>query len=144
MPVGVGPRRLVFLDLGEGRFQPQQVQVGAEADGMYEVLSGLHAGDRVFLQLPAVGERADHPGFAGVIIKINRRPAHARDGQVVFEIIPAEFDQHHIAAGIEVFEDRDDFDIEAVDFRAQEDRKSIPLHAGANFADAHVFGGIKE
>jgi Cu(I)/Ag(I) efflux system membrane fusion protein len=42
-----GPRRLVFVDLGEGRFRPQEVQIGAEANGMYEVLSGLSAGDRV-------------------------------------------------------------------------------------------------
>lgn len=42
-----GPRRLVFVDLGEGRFRPQEVVVGAEAHGMYEVLSGLKAGDRV-------------------------------------------------------------------------------------------------
>jgi Cu(I)/Ag(I) efflux system membrane fusion protein len=45
--VYTGPRRLVFVDLGEGRFRPQEVQVGAEADGMFEVLSGLHAGDVV-------------------------------------------------------------------------------------------------
>jgi Cu(I)/Ag(I) efflux system membrane fusion protein len=45
--VYTGPRRLVFVDLGEGRFRPQPVHVGAESDGMYEVLSGLQAGDRV-------------------------------------------------------------------------------------------------
>lgn len=45
--VYTGPRRLVFVDLGEGRFRPQPVQVGAEHEGMYEVLSGLQAGDRV-------------------------------------------------------------------------------------------------
>jgi Cu(I)/Ag(I) efflux system membrane fusion protein len=45
--VYTGPRRLVFVDLGEGRFRPQEVEVGAEADGMHEVLSGLHAGDVV-------------------------------------------------------------------------------------------------
>jgi Cu(I)/Ag(I) efflux system membrane fusion protein len=45
--VYTGPRRLVFVDLGEGRFRPQEVQVGTEADGMDEVLSGLTAGDRV-------------------------------------------------------------------------------------------------
>ena len=42
-----GPRRLVFVDLGEGRFRPKEVQIGAEANGMYEVLSGLGAGDVV-------------------------------------------------------------------------------------------------
>ncbi|HEY3233770.1 MAG TPA: efflux RND transporter periplasmic adaptor subunit [Polyangiaceae bacterium] len=45
--VYTGPRRIVFVDLGEGRFRPQEVQVGMEADGMYEVLSGLSPGDVV-------------------------------------------------------------------------------------------------
>jgi multidrug efflux pump subunit AcrA (membrane-fusion protein) len=45
--VYTGPRRLVFVDLGAGRFRPQEVRVGTEADGMYEVLEGLQAGDMV-------------------------------------------------------------------------------------------------
>ena len=45
--VYTGPRRLVFVDLGDGRFRPQEVHVGATADGMVEVLDGLKAGDRV-------------------------------------------------------------------------------------------------
>jgi Cu(I)/Ag(I) efflux system membrane fusion protein len=45
--VYTGPRRLVFVDLGDGRFRPQVVKVGTEANGMYEVLSGLTPGDRV-------------------------------------------------------------------------------------------------
>jgi membrane fusion protein, copper/silver efflux system len=45
--VYTGPRRLVFVDLGEGRFRPQEVRLGTEANGMYEVLAGLAAGDRV-------------------------------------------------------------------------------------------------
>jgi len=43
--VYTGPRRLVFVDLGEGRFRPQEIRVGVEADGRYEVLAGLHEGD---------------------------------------------------------------------------------------------------
>jgi Cu(I)/Ag(I) efflux system membrane fusion protein len=42
-----GPRRLVFLDLGEGRFRPREVQLGARSGDFYEVLAGLQAGDRV-------------------------------------------------------------------------------------------------
>jgi Cu(I)/Ag(I) efflux system membrane fusion protein len=42
-----GPRRLVFVDLGDGRLKPSQLRVGTEANGMYEVLEGLHAGDMV-------------------------------------------------------------------------------------------------
>ncbi len=45
--VYTGPRRIVFVDLGDGRFKPQEVKVGAVADGMYEVLEGLQAGDVV-------------------------------------------------------------------------------------------------
>jgi Cu(I)/Ag(I) efflux system membrane fusion protein len=45
--VYTGPRRLVFVDLGEGRFRPQEVTIGAQASGMSEVLSGLQAGDKV-------------------------------------------------------------------------------------------------
>jgi Cu(I)/Ag(I) efflux system membrane fusion protein len=45
--VYTGPRRLVFVDLGQGRFRPQEIRVGAEANGMYEVLAGLSPGDTV-------------------------------------------------------------------------------------------------
>jgi len=45
--VYTGPRRLVFLDLGQGRFKPQEVRVGTQAEGMYEVLDGLQPGDVV-------------------------------------------------------------------------------------------------
>ncbi len=45
--VYTGPRRLVFVDLGEGRWKPTEVQIGAEAAGNYEVLSGLSEGDMV-------------------------------------------------------------------------------------------------
>jgi len=42
-----GPRRLVFLDLGEGRLRPQEVKLGMQGEGSYEVLEGLKEGDRV-------------------------------------------------------------------------------------------------
>jgi Cu(I)/Ag(I) efflux system membrane fusion protein len=45
--VYTGPRRLVFVDLGEGRFKPQEVRLGPESDGNYEVLEGLAPGDLV-------------------------------------------------------------------------------------------------
>lgn len=45
--VYTGPRRLVFVDLGGGRFRPQEIHVGTEAGGMYEVLDGLAPGDQV-------------------------------------------------------------------------------------------------
>jgi Cu(I)/Ag(I) efflux system membrane fusion protein len=42
-----GPRRLVFVDLGEGRLKPQEIQVGVRSGDHYEVLAGLEAGDMV-------------------------------------------------------------------------------------------------
>lgn len=45
--IQTGPRQLVFVDLGEGRLKPQQVQLGRKSNGSFEVLSGLKEGDRV-------------------------------------------------------------------------------------------------
>jgi Cu(I)/Ag(I) efflux system membrane fusion protein len=45
--VYTGPRRLVFVDLGEGRLRPQEVTLGARTDDRVEVLGGLAEGDTV-------------------------------------------------------------------------------------------------
>jgi Cu(I)/Ag(I) efflux system membrane fusion protein len=42
-----GPRRLVFVDLGDGRLRPQDVTIGARAGDTVEIVAGLAAGDRV-------------------------------------------------------------------------------------------------
>lgn len=42
-----GPRRLVFLDLGEGRLRAQPIEVGVKSGDFLEVLSGLDEGDVV-------------------------------------------------------------------------------------------------
>jgi Cu(I)/Ag(I) efflux system membrane fusion protein len=42
-----GPRRLVFVDLGEGRLRPQEVELGVKSGDFYEVLAGLAEGDVV-------------------------------------------------------------------------------------------------
>ena len=42
-----GPRRLAVVSLGEGRFQPREIRVGAEAQGFYEVLEGLREEERI-------------------------------------------------------------------------------------------------
>jgi len=42
-----GERRVVFVDLGDGKLAPRDVRLGARAGGWYEVLGGLVAGDRV-------------------------------------------------------------------------------------------------
>ena len=45
--VYTGPRRLVFVDLGDGRLRPQEVTIGARSGEVVEVTSGLHAGDLI-------------------------------------------------------------------------------------------------
>jgi Cu(I)/Ag(I) efflux system membrane fusion protein len=42
-----GPRRLVFIDLGEGRLRPQEIKLGAKSGDFYEVSSGLNEGEKV-------------------------------------------------------------------------------------------------
>lgn len=42
-----GERRLVFLDRGEGRYEPREVTLGSRTASGYEVVSGLARGDRV-------------------------------------------------------------------------------------------------
>jgi Cu(I)/Ag(I) efflux system membrane fusion protein len=42
-----GPRRIVFVDLGGGRFEPREVRLGAKNEGSFEVLAGLQEGDVV-------------------------------------------------------------------------------------------------
>lgn len=45
--VYTGPRRLVFVDLGEGRLRPTEVKLGVHTGGYYEILEGLKEGDLV-------------------------------------------------------------------------------------------------
>ncbi len=42
-----GANRVVFLDLGDGRLQPQRVQIGLRNNGWIEILDGLKKGDTI-------------------------------------------------------------------------------------------------
>lgn len=42
-----GDRPIVFLDLGDGRLAPRQIETGARVEGGYAVFSGIAEGDRV-------------------------------------------------------------------------------------------------
>jgi RND family efflux transporter MFP subunit len=45
--IQTGERTLVFVDKGEGRYEPREVALGARVAAGYEVLRGLTAGERV-------------------------------------------------------------------------------------------------
>jgi len=42
-----GEHQVVFVDRGNGYFEPRPVQIGAQADGRVEILSGLKPGERI-------------------------------------------------------------------------------------------------
>jgi Cu(I)/Ag(I) efflux system membrane fusion protein len=42
-----GKRQLVYVDKGEGNFEPREVSVGMKSGGMVEITKGLKAGERV-------------------------------------------------------------------------------------------------
>ncbi|CAN7229316.1 efflux RND transporter periplasmic adaptor subunit [Rhizobium sp. LjRoot254] len=45
--IDTGERQVVFLDLGDGRFEPRNVKTGLRGDGRVEIAEGVKAGDRV-------------------------------------------------------------------------------------------------
>ncbi len=45
--IDAGDRQIVFLDRGEGRFEPREVRLGPQVGAGFQVLSGLAEGDRV-------------------------------------------------------------------------------------------------
>ena len=42
-----GQRQIVYVDKGDGNFEPREVMLGARAEGFREVLKGLKAGEKV-------------------------------------------------------------------------------------------------
>lgn len=48
--VYAGPRRIVFVEHGSGRFEPRTPRLGITAAGLVEVLEGLSAGDQVVVK----------------------------------------------------------------------------------------------
>jgi Cu(I)/Ag(I) efflux system membrane fusion protein len=42
-----GIRKVVFVDKGNGHYEPKEVKLGAKMDGYYQVLSGLEEGEKV-------------------------------------------------------------------------------------------------
>lgn len=48
--VYAGPRRIVFVEHGSGRFEPRTPRLGITAGGLVEVIEGLAAGDQVVVK----------------------------------------------------------------------------------------------
>jgi membrane fusion protein, copper/silver efflux system len=44
--VDSGSRQVIFIELGEGRFEPRNVKLGRRGDGFVEILSGLTEGEK--------------------------------------------------------------------------------------------------
>ena len=42
-----GVKNIVFVDMGDGYFEPREVKLGAKGEGVYEVLAGVAEGERV-------------------------------------------------------------------------------------------------
>ena len=45
--IDTGRRQIVYVDKGEGYFEPREVTLGVRAGGMVEVLKGLKAKEKV-------------------------------------------------------------------------------------------------
>lgn len=45
--IDTGERQVVYVDQGDGYFEPREVMLGISADGLREVLKGLKAGDKI-------------------------------------------------------------------------------------------------
>ncbi|RJQ20836.1 MAG: efflux RND transporter periplasmic adaptor subunit [Nitrospiraceae bacterium] len=45
--IDTGTRQIIYVDKGEGYFEPRVVMLGLRADGMTEVIQGLKAGEKV-------------------------------------------------------------------------------------------------
>ena len=45
--IDTGERQVVYVDHGDGNFEPREVQLGARVEGMREVLKGLKAGEKI-------------------------------------------------------------------------------------------------
>jgi RND family efflux transporter MFP subunit len=48
--IDTGTRQVVFVETGEGRFEPRRVKVGARSEGKIQVLSGVKAQERVVIK----------------------------------------------------------------------------------------------
>ncbi len=72
-----GMKKVVFVDKGNGHFEPKEVKLGAKLDGFYQVVSGLDEGQKIVVSsaflldsesrlAEAMGAMAGMPGMSGM------------------------------------------------------------------------------
>ena len=73
-----GGRKLVFLDRGEGRFEPREVVLGVRAGAGFQVLSGLADGERVVTSANFLldSESSLRSALSGMASPAPQAPAH--------------------------------------------------------------------
>ena len=48
--IDTGTRQIIYVDKGEGYFEPREVMLGVRTEGFREVVMGLKAGEKLFRQ----------------------------------------------------------------------------------------------
>ncbi len=95
-----GERRVAFVSLGEGRFEPREVSLGVEADGgRVEVTSGLRPGEKVVTsgQFLLDSEARIREGLAKMIkgqLAADQEADVAVEGESELTAIPPDVDRH--------------------------------------------------
>jgi len=75
--VDTGERQIVYVDRGEGLFEPRMVTAGVQAGNHREIISGLKAGERVAATaLFLIDSEAQLKGVSPAAEKASQAPAH--------------------------------------------------------------------
>ena len=143
-PLITGKRAVVYVDLGEGRYEGREIELGPRAGDYYLVESGLKAGERVVVkgnfkidsavQIRAQPSMMNPEGFDGAPALLEEEPAGAPRPSPVSE----EF-QRRLNALIAIYLDaqrdlsRDEF--------SQSQQHASQLQAQLDVMDAALFSG---
>jgi Cu(I)/Ag(I) efflux system membrane fusion protein len=76
-----GKRAIVFIDKGNGRFAPREVVLGAEAEGYYQVLSGLEEHEMVVTSANFLIDSESKLRLALERFKDKQPPTHFNKGE---------------------------------------------------------------
>lgn len=77
-----GTRRLVFVQVGEGRFEPREVKLGARGDEQVEVLDGVRAGEAVVVAANFLIDAESNLKAAGNAMQPAASAGHRAEGKI--------------------------------------------------------------